>query len=99
MLEIIQQNSIVIMAGAYILGMFTGFILSMRYHRLYGTEPLSGGKIFAWFLATLWISFHVHSLLISGEKVATIFDVIGAMSVGSVLGFNVETLLSKIVNK
>lgn len=80
------------------IGFFTGFIVGIRYAKRRGGYEVPNGKILAWIVSLIWISFHIYTLIISGERVATVFDVIGAMAVGSVIGFDAEKLLERIFN-
>lgn len=99
MITYLETYPIIILGITAILGFFTGFIVGVKYSEKRDGYNIPNGTLLAWFIASLWIGFHVYSMLVSGIKVATIFDVIGAMCVGSVIGFDVASLLAKFIKK
>jgi hypothetical protein len=87
----------IIVLVAFAAGFFGGFVLGVYYAKR--NEKLKAAKTLAWLMSLTWISFHVYSLLTTGERVATVFDVVGALAVGNVIGFDVEVLLEKVIGR
>lgn len=88
--------SIVVLV-AFAAGFLAGFIAGVRAAKK--NEKMKAAKALAWGIAFLWMGFHIYSLLTTGDRVATVFDVMGAAAVGNILGFDVEQIIDKVARK
>ena len=82
---------------AFAAGFLAGIIMGIRLARK--NEKMKSAKALAWGIAFMWMGFHIFSLLTTGDRVATVFDVMGAAAVGNILGFDIEQIFEKLAKR
>lgn len=76
-----------------IIGFITGWVARAKYCDKIIT-PAS--EYLAWFFSVAWLFLHGYGLLTGKFNIPWAFDIIGAMTIGHVLGFDIKDIINAI---
>lgn len=86
-------QEIIIPAICAIIGFISGWVSRSKLGDNFKT-PAS--EYLAWVFSIAWLFLHGYGLLTGKFNITWIFDIIGAMTIGHVLGFDVKEIINAI---
>jgi len=79
-----------------IIGFITGWIARSRI----GEEKRTpASEYLAWVFSLAWLSLHGYGLVSGKFNIPWAFDIVGAMTIGHVLGFDIKEVISAVKKK
>lgn len=79
-----------------IIGFITGWFARAKIGK---TKTIIASEVLAWVFALVWLFLHGYGLLTGKFNLPWVFDVVGAMTIGHVLGFDVKEIINAIRKK
>jgi len=94
----IEFQQLIIPLISFSVGFFVGALMS-HYLCKSSKKLIKASEGFAWLLSFIWVGLHVYGLITGAFKVPWVFDVIGGMTIGHVIGYDVTTVIEAIRKK
>lgn len=91
MLKLLTTETLSGLAVGFVLGFILGFTIA-----LFRKGHVQASSFFAIFVASLWLAFQSISILVSGQGLPFIFDVVGGVAVGQLLGVDIIDRIIKL---
>lgn len=85
--------------GIPLISFLVGFMLGLltQHHLCKKDKNLfKANESLAWFFAIVWLGLHIYGLVTGKFKLPWIFDVLGGLTIGHVIGFDIKDIINAI---
>jgi len=79
-----------------VVGFITGWVSRSTVGDKVKTTP---AEYLAWVFSLCWLSLHGYGLISGKFNIPWAFDIVGAMTIGHVLGFDIKDIISAVKKK
>lgn len=80
------------------IGVLIGIPIGMAIYAHFSKKELKRHNSYIFYISILWVGFHIYSFFITGKQLDIIFNVVGGIAAGDLLGLKIiAPVIEKVI--